>query len=66
LINLTRKGGIKMRIGEIVEKIELTRRQLNEMGGKQCLVDAEVIKISQQLDDLIIIYQRLLSQRESK
>ncbi|AJQ27904.1 MULTISPECIES: aspartyl-phosphate phosphatase Spo0E family protein [Pelosinus] len=55
-----------MRIGEIVEKIELTRRQLNEMGGRQCLVDAEVIKISQQLDDLIIIYQRLLSQRESK
>ncbi|SFM25919.1 aspartyl-phosphate phosphatase Spo0E family protein [Pelosinus propionicus] len=55
-----------MKIGEIVEKIERTRRQLNEIGGKQCLVDAEVIKISQQLDDLIIIYQKLLSQRDGK
>ncbi len=55
-----------MKIGEIVAKIEEVRRQLNEIGGKQRLVDNEVIKTSQQLDDLIIIYQRLLSQKESK
>jgi len=60
------KGGIKMKIGEIVAKIEVVRRQLNEMGGKQRLVDAEVIQTSQQLDDLIITYQRLLSQKENK
>lgn len=55
-----------MSIGEIVAKIEVARRQLNEMGGKQCLVDAEVIKISQQLDDLIVTYQKLLNQKENK
>lgn len=55
-----------MKIGEIVAKIEVVRQQLNEMGGKQRLVDADVLKTSQQLDDLIIIYQRLLSQKERK
>ncbi len=55
-----------MKIGEIVTKIEAVRQKLNEMGGKQRLVDTEVIETSQQLDDLIIIYQRLLSQKDGK
>jgi hypothetical protein len=55
-----------MKIGEIVAKIEVVRRQLNEIGGKQSLVDAEVVKTSQQLDDLINIYQKLLSQKKDK
>jgi hypothetical protein len=55
-----------MKIGEIVAKIEVVRRQLNEIGGKQRLVDAEVVKTSQQLDDLINIYQKLLSQKKDK
>jgi hypothetical protein len=57
---------MQMNIGEILAKIEVVRQKLNEKGGKQCLVDAEVIEISQQLDDLIIIYQKLLKQKNSR
>jgi hypothetical protein len=53
-----------MNIGEILAKIEIVRRKLNDKGGEKCLVDAEVIEISQQLDDLIIIYQKLLKQKK--
>ncbi|MDF2633313.1 MAG: Sporulation stage 0, Spo0E-like regulatory phosphatase [Pelosinus sp.] len=55
-----------MSLGEIVAKIEVVRQQLNEMGGKQCLVDAKVIEMSQQLDNLIVTYQKLLNQKADK
>jgi hypothetical protein len=49
-----------MNIAEILEKIEEVRQNLNEIGKAQKLVDAEVIRVSQKLDDLITIYQKQL------
>jgi len=48
-----------MNSDEILEKIELLRQELNEIGRKKNLLDKDVIRISKQLDDLFNIYQKL-------
>lgn len=47
-----------MNMKEILEKIELLRQELNEIGRKKSILDEEVIRISQHLDHLLNIYQK--------
>jgi hypothetical protein len=55
-----------MNSAEILEKIEEVRQELNKIGKAQKLVDVEVIRVSQQLDDLINSYQKLSKQKQPK
>jgi len=54
-----------MNIDEILERIELLRQELNGIGQRRSLLDEEVIKISQQLDHLFNVYQKLLSSKKT-
>lgn len=54
-----------MNIDEIVDKVDLLRQELNEIGKKKSLQDEEVLRISQQLDELLNIYQKLLNVKKT-
>ncbi|CUH94702.1 hypothetical protein P22_0768 [Propionispora sp. 2/2-37] len=45
---------------ELQEKIEKLRKRLNDLALTVPLTDPEILKISQELDVLIVKYQRLL------
>jgi hypothetical protein len=55
-----------MNIANILVQVEEVRQELNKIGKAQKLVDAEVIRVSQQLDDLINNYQKLLKRKQHK
>jgi len=50
---------------KILERIELLRKKLNEIGKQKSLLDEEVIRISQQLDHLVNIYQKVLNLKKT-
>jgi len=54
-----------MNIDEILERIELLRQELHEIGRKKGLLDEEVIRISQELDHLLNNYQKLLNSKKT-
>lgn len=43
----------------LLKKIEALRKRLNKYGLQRSLVDEEVVRMSQQLDDLLNQYQRI-------
>ena len=53
-----------MNLDEIADKVDLLRQELNEIGKKKRLQDEGVLRISQQLDELLNIYQKLLNAKE--
>lgn len=54
-----------MGIDEIVEKIELLRQELHEIGRKKSLLNEEVIRTSQELDDLLNLYYKQLNAKKT-
>lgn len=50
---------------KILERIELLRKKLNEIGKQKSLLDEEVIRISQQLDHLVNVYQKVLNLKKT-
>ena len=56
---------MKMDIDEIVEKIELLRQELHEIGKKKSLLNEKVIKKSQELDNLLNFYHKLVNAKKT-
>jgi hypothetical protein len=44
---------------KLLKRIEVLRRRLNQFGLTHNLIDNEVVEISQQLDVLLVQYQRI-------
>lgn len=49
---------------KLLKRIESLRKRLNKLGSNHNLIDDEVVAVSQQLDQLLNEYQRVVSYRQ--
>ncbi|CUH96228.1 hypothetical protein P22_2317 [Propionispora sp. 2/2-37] len=49
---------------KILEKIEELRKKINDLGTLNHLTDPELLKVSQELDALLVKYQKLLGKTQ--
>lgn len=49
---------------KLLRRIEKLRKKLNKLGATHNLIDNEVVLVSQQLDQLLNEYQRIMNYRQ--
>lgn len=59
----TKTGDIMNQIQELKEIIEKLRLRLHETSHGRCFTDPEVVKVSQELNEVLNKYDRLISKK---